>query len=50
MLNSNRDHINTVATDEGEDRRMRQLFRVMVTGRRAAFAETFAAERGRATG
>lgn len=46
MLNSNRDHVSNIAHNEGEDRRMRDLFRVLVTRRRAGFAAAFAGERG----
>lgn len=47
MLNSNRDHLSNIADDHGEDRRMRELFRLLVTHRRAEFATAFTAGRGR---
>ena len=47
MLNSNRDHVSTIASDGGDDRRMRALFRILVAHRRARFAMRFTADRGR---
>jgi hypothetical protein len=45
MLNSNRDHVTTIATDTGEDKRMRDIFRAMATATRSArcaeHAETY---------
>ncbi|PJE96425.1 hypothetical protein CUT44_18145 [Streptomyces carminius] len=46
MLNSNRDHVSTVASDEGEDRRARDLFRTLVTLHRSALCAQYAGERG----
>jgi hypothetical protein len=36
MLNSNRDHVTAVATNEGEDERMRNIFRDMAISSRSA--------------
>ncbi|MES9538200.1 hypothetical protein [Actinomadura sp. NPDC000600] len=55
MLNSNRDHVTTIASNEGEDRRARDLFRRLVTlhrsglcaDRAAAYGATADAERYR---
>ncbi|MEV3987347.1 hypothetical protein AB0J57_00400 [Streptomyces sp. NPDC049837] len=46
MLNSNRDHVSTVASDEGEDRRARDMFRSLVTVRRATWCERYAHDHG----
>jgi hypothetical protein len=35
-LNSNRDHVTAVATNEGEDERMRKIFRDMAISSRSA--------------
>lgn len=46
MLNSNRDHVTTIASDEGEDRRARDLFRTVVTMHRAGLCLDYARTRG----
>ncbi|MFE3638037.1 hypothetical protein [Streptomyces sp. NPDC059168] len=46
MLNSNRDHVTTIASDEGEDRRARDLFRAIVTLHRAGLCLDYARTRG----
>ncbi len=44
MLNSNRDHISAIASDEGEDRAARELFRLLVNVERARVCGALAAE------
>jgi hypothetical protein len=46
MLNSNRDHVTTIASDEGEDRQARDLFRTIVTLHRAGLCLDYARKRG----
>ncbi|MFA7768828.1 hypothetical protein [Streptomyces sp. NRRL S-448] len=46
MLNSNRDHVSTVASDQGEDRSAREMFRALVTIRRATWCQSYAQENG----
>jgi hypothetical protein len=46
MLNSNRDHISAIASDQGEDRQARDLFRALVTIRRSALCADRAREQG----
>jgi hypothetical protein len=40
MLNSNRDHISAIASDEGDDRAARDLFRLLVNLERARACRT----------
>jgi hypothetical protein len=44
MLNSNRDHISAIASDEGDDRAARELFRLLVNVERARVCGALAAE------
>jgi hypothetical protein len=46
MLNSNRDHISALASNQGDDRKARDLFRALVTIRRSALCAEHALERG----
>jgi len=46
MLNSNRDHITAVASNKGEDRQARDLFRALITIRRSTLCAEYALERG----
>ncbi|WP_131740598.1 hypothetical protein [Actinomadura roseirufa] len=48
MLNSNRDHVTTVASNEGDDLRARDLFRRLVTLHRSDLCAERAAARGSA--
>jgi hypothetical protein len=48
MMNSNRDHITALASNEGDDRRVRDLFRALVSARRAGLCAEWAADRGMA--
>jgi hypothetical protein len=46
MLNSNRDHVTTVATNTGEDKRMRDIFRAMATASRSTRCAEYAESSG----
>lgn len=48
MMNSNRDHLTALASNEGRDRRVRDLFRTLVAMRRAELCADWAADRGMA--
>ncbi len=45
-LNSNRDHLSAIASNEGEDRHMRDLFRALIVGYRSTLCAEYCDRRG----
>jgi hypothetical protein len=47
-LNTNRDHISAIASNEGDDREMRDAFRALIVNHRSALCAQYCEERGAA--